>query len=231
MTPYYQDDLVTLYHGDCRDVLPHLETSTHVITDPPYDAMTHERAKTGFRPGQRDIDFPPLDVSVVAPLLLGACERWCIAFCSMEMLGEYKSASGELWTRAGFWRRTNGAPMFSGDRPGQPGEGIAIMRGVARSKCRWNGGGRHAFFEHVIAANSDRTHPTQKPEALMLELVTLFSDPGETILDPFMGSGTTLVAAKRIGRKSIGIELNEKYCEMAASRLAQGTLAEMFQHS
>ena len=61
---------------------------------------------------------------------------------------------------------------------------------------------------------------TSKPEGLMIELVRLFTDPGELVLDPFMGSGTTLVAAKQLGRRAIGIELEEKYCEIAAKRLA-----------
>lgn len=225
---YYSDAQVTLYHGDCRDILPSLNVADHVITDPPYDAMTHDGAKTGLRPDQLDIDFPPLDVAVTAPMLIKACERWCVAFCSMEMLGEYKAAAGDRWARAGFWRRPNGSPQFSGDRPGQPGEGVAIMRGRQRGKSRWNGGGHHAYFEHPIVIGADRVHPTQKPEALMLELITLFTDAGETILDPFMGSGTTLTAAKRLGRKAIGIELDEKYCEIAARRMAQGTLEEMF---
>ena len=69
-----------------------------------------------------------------------------------------------------------------------------------------------------------RLHPTPKPELLMADLVMQFTDAGDTILDPFMGSGTTLVAAKRLGRKAIGIELEEKYCEIAAKRLSQGAL-------
>jgi site-specific DNA-methyltransferase (adenine-specific) len=93
---------------------------------------------------------------------------------------------------------------------------------AGKERSSWNGGGRHGVYEYPpVVANG---HPTEKPEPLMAELVTLFTDPGETILDPFMGSGTTLVAAKRLGRKAIGIEIEEKYCEIAAKRLAQRAL-------
>ena len=228
MTPFYQDESVTLYCGDCREVLETIQIVAHVITDPPYDQMTHDGAKTGFRPNQLDIDFPPIDAATVVPMLLAATLRWCLSFCSLEMLGDYKRIAGDQWVRAGFWRRPNGSPQFSGDRPAQPGEGIAIMRGDTVGKMRWNGGGHHAFYEHPIVMGPERTHPTQKPESLMLELVNLYTDPGETILDPFMGSGTTLVAAKRLGRRGIGIELNEAYCEAAANRLRQGALTGLF---
>jgi site-specific DNA-methyltransferase (adenine-specific) len=90
-------------------------------------------------------------------------------------------------------------------------------------KKTWNGGGRHAYWEHGVERVA-RVHPAQKPEGLMRDLVHDFSMPDETILDPFMGSGTTLVAAKRLGRKAIGIELEEKYCEIAAKRLQQEAL-------
>lgn len=142
-------------------------------------------------------------------------------FCSMEMLGAYREQAGDAWVRAGFWRRPDGAPQITGDRPGQPGEGLAIMHRPGRK--RWSGGGHHAFYEHCVVKH-DRVHPTQKPESLMRELVSLYSEPGEIVLDPFMGSGTTLVAAKRLGRIGIGIELEEKYCEIAARRLQQEAL-------
>lgn len=234
MNPYYQDGSISLYLGDCRDVLPQIGQVDQVITDPPYDAHTHANgskrdASGSIVDGAIPLSFDALDSDAMIPLLLAHARRWCVCFCSLEMLGDYKRIAGSQWVRSGFWHRPNGSPQFTGDRPAQPGEGIAIMRGADTGRMRWNGGGRPAFYQHMVLHGVERTHPTQKPESLMLELVELFTDPGETILDPFMGSGTTLVAAKRLGRKAIGIEMNEAYCEVAAKRCSQGTLAEMFQ--
>jgi hypothetical protein len=224
MRPYYEQDGITIYHGDCRGVLPTLAQVDHVITDPPYDPKTHKGARHGFMETSSQISFAPLDVMETVPLLLGVSHRWVVAFCSLEMFGAYRDAAGDRWVRAGFWRRTNGVPQFTGDRPGQPGEGIAIMHGAGVK--RWNGHGHHAFWEHPIVSGGP--HPTTKPEPLMAAIVSQFTDAGDLILDPFMGSGTTLVAAKRLGRKAIGIEIEEKYCEIAAKRLAQGALPMEF---
>lgn len=233
MTPYYDQDGITIYHGDCRAFST--LSGDVVITDPPYDERTHAGARTldketrirqstGKRAivaaGQIDIAFDPADVAFTGQLWQLA-KRWALAFCAMEMLGAYAAVSGDAWIRAGFWRRPDGAPQITGDRPGQPGEGIAIMH--RPGKKRWNGGGHHAYWE-VPVVKRGRVHPTQKPDELMVQLVTLFSDPDEVVFDPFMGSGTTLVAAKRIGRKAIGVELEEQYCEAAAKRLEQGAL-------
>ena len=91
----------------------------------------------------------------------------------------------------------------------------------------WNGGGRHGVF--IFNKNESgglaNDHPTQKPLSLISILVELFSNHGDTILDPFMGSGTTLRAAKDLGRKAIGIEIEEKYCEIAVRRLSQEVLS------
>lgn len=228
--PYYRDEAVTLYLGDARDVIPTLGRVDHVITDPPYDERTHTHARRasakryptskGFE--EIPIDFAPLDVAGFVPLLLGVSARWIVAFCSLEMLGEYQRVSKGGWVRAGFWRRTDGAPQFTGDRPGQPGEGLAIMHHV-RARKRWNGRGGPAFWEYGVE-RVDRVHPTQKPEALLCALVSDFTEPGEVVLDPFAGSGTTLVACKRLGRKAIGIEINEADCRAAVKRLKQGAL-------
>ncbi len=224
MTPYYEQDGITIYHGDCREKLIWLGADVlradALISDPPYDARTHAGARNHGENFSR-IDFAPFDVEAMLPLMLGASRRWVIAFCTMEMIGRYERVAGEQWVRAGFWRRPDGAPQFTGDRPATPGDAIAIMH--SSGKKRWNGGGRHAYYEFGVE-RADRVHPAQKPESLMCAIVADFTDVGETIVDPFMGSGTTLVAAKRLGRKAIGIELEEKYCEIAAKRLSQGAL-------
>ena len=222
MKPYFTDSTGTIqiFHGDCREILPLVKADV-VVTDPPFDARTHEKADYGFRSYKDRIGFAPLDVEATVPLLLLSARRWVVAFCSLEMLGDYARASGESWVRSGFWRKTNGAPQFTGDRPGQPGEGIAIMHHPG--KRRWNGGGRHGFWSFPMDTH-ERQHPTEKPLPLIDALLRDLSEDGETILDPFMGSGTTLRAAKDLGRRAIGIEIEERYCEIAAKRLQQEVL-------
>ena len=127
------------------------------------------------------------------------------------------------YVRTGAWVKPDAMPQMSGDRPSVGFEPCTIAH--AQGRMRWNGGGRPAVWTHGTCKVDRPDHPCPKPEPLMGDLVTQFTDPGDLILDPFMGSGTTLVAAKRLGRKAIGIELEERYCEIAAKRLAQGALS------
>ena len=115
----------------------------------------------------------------------------------------------------------DGAPQFTGDRPGMGYESI-VSRWAGQGRTWWHGGGRHGVYEHMTVKSGG--HQTQKPEQLMCELVSLFSNPDDLILDPFAGSGTTAVAAKRLGRRCILIEREERYCDVAAKRLSQGAL-------
>lgn len=206
-------------HGDALDVLRSMGNGSvdHIITDPPYDAHTHANAKNGFR-DRHEIPFDPLrSAEELVRELLRVSNRWVVAFCSMEQLGAYRDAAGDAWVRSGFWRRPDGTPQFSGDRPGQPGEGVAIMHRLG--KKRWGGGGHHAYWEFCIERN-DRVHPTQKPLPLMMKIIEQFTDPGELIMDPFCGSGTTCVAATRLGRRYIGVEQNQDYVAMARERIS-----------
>lgn len=230
---------MTIYCGDCLEVMPEIGAVDHVISDPPFTQRTSENMRSRKDPsdggayigdsGRRRIDFDGVDGLEVeiASQSLQMARRWVVLFCALEQIGRYETAAGDRWIRGTVWHRTNSAPQFTGDRPGQSCEGVAIMHRKGRKQ--WNRGGTSLFYEGpTVNAVSDKdrgtAHPTVKPSWLMSAIVSDFTDPGDLILDPFGGSGTTAVAAKRLGRRCILIEREEKYCEVAAKRLQQGAL-------
>lgn len=243
MTPYYQDDLVTLYCGDCREVLADIGPVDHVITDPPYSEYTHKKQWIGAALSNGDkrvstehseLGFDAMTDELarfVTREYFRICRAWVLTFCDLESIGMWREdfmLSGLEYVRACIWDKVDSAPQFTGDRPASSAE--AIICAHRPGKKAWNGGGSRNVFRHATnAIKGSKEHPSTKPEALMLELVTLFTDAGDVVLDPFAGSGTTLHACKRVGRKAIGIEMQEKWCEVSARRLSQGTLSEMFQ--
>jgi site-specific DNA-methyltransferase (adenine-specific) len=201
-----------LYLGDCYTILPTLPKVGAVITDPPFDEKTHTGARLAGA-----IDFAPLaDVPLLVAALLGVCDGWVLAFCAFEQLGDYKAAAGESWIRAGVWDKVANMPQMTGDRPAQGGEAIAIMHRPGKKK--WNGGGKAAIWRHLVE-RGQKEHPTQKPVSLISELVGLFTQDETTVLDPFLGSGTTGVACINAGRKFIGIEMNPTYFDIACTRV------------
>jgi site-specific DNA-methyltransferase (adenine-specific) len=218
--------------GDCLPVLDKLPERivTHVITDPPYDVKTHTGARRHGKAGEKlseklEINFPPIDPHELAQKLLRVADRWVLAFCALEQLGAYQMASGPSWIRSGVYRRTNPAPQFTGDRPGQACEGIAIMHRAG--KKTWNGGGSAAFWSSNVERG--RVHETQKPLDLMIDIIDKFTDPGDVVLDPFSGSGTTGVAALMMGRRYIGIECNPEHAANSRNRLVEA--AEQERHN
>lgn len=233
MTPYYADDAVTLYHGDCREVIPTLGYVDHVLTDPPYGDDTHTGARTNA--GQADLNQRPaaaligdawssVDADQIRDVLnLVRLRRWCVMSIDWQHMLPLKQYPPIGWrfVRMGAWVKPNGAPQFTGDRPAQGFEAVAILHAGITGKMRWNGGGLPAVWNHQRVISG---HPAGKPELLLLDWVCMFTDPGDVVLDPFAGSGTTLAAAKRLGRKAIGIEIDEPYCERIARRLSQGAL-------
>lgn len=200
-----------LYLGDCLEVMPALGKVDAVMTDPPFDQKTHDGA-VGI-----EINFAPVeDVETLTNALLSASRGWVLAFCSFEMLGAYAKASGDCWIRSGVWDKISNMPQMTGDRPAQGGEAVAIMHPKGRKI--WFGGGKAAIWRHLVE-RGQKQHPTQKPVALISELLEQFSAPAQVILDPFMGSGTTLVACAKLGRKGIGIELDPDYFDIACRRV------------
>ncbi|HZM28658.1 MAG TPA: site-specific DNA-methyltransferase, partial [Gemmatimonadales bacterium] len=141
-------------------------------------------------------------------------------------------AFGLQHIRVGIWRKEGATPQFTGDRPAVAAEAIEIAGQLGAleiahpfGRKRWSGGGEHAFWSAPIVLNRGRSkkrfHTTQKPDALMEALVRQFSEPGELVLDPFTGSGTTAVACRRLGRRFIGWEKDEGYAVRARVRIAE----------
>jgi DNA modification methylase len=246
MKPYYADESVTLYNGDCREVLPTLTAVDAVITDPPYSAHTHSSVRSskmrandrGGRYGADTRRVVDLGFEHLGDELRETCaaefarlsSRWVLVFSDVESDHLWRTsltACGLDYVRTGAWVKVGSTPQFSGDRPATAFEAITIAHPTGRK--RWNGGGKHAIWQVPIVLdrgrNGARLHPTQKPLPLMRELVALFTDPGEVVLDAFAGSGTTLVAARLEGRRAIGVERDEAHCEVIAERLAHGDAA------
>lgn len=246
-SPYYDDGSATIYLGDCVEVLPSLGLSdvALVATDPPYNVSARAvgwRANTtiGRVPrkdgtmreivrdfGEWDHQWDPAPfVALVAPMLKAGGSL--VAFTS-EFLFDAYLRSGLDHRALLFWRKSNPAPNFRKQIV------RAVEMAVWQTKGKgwtFNAGGYcpNVWDGPVINGYTcentaeQRWHPTQKPEWLMNQWVALFSNGGDLVVDPHMGSGTTIVSAKRLGRRAIGIEREERWCERAAKRLSQGAL-------
>ena len=202
MKPYYQDESVTIYNADCRDVLPTLEKVDLVLTDPPYGIADvwkggggHGWAKSMDESVLRnEWDARPPDSALMKTI----CNS---ATASIIWGGNYfdlpVSRGWLIWNK--------------------PERNFTL----GEAELAWTN--RDTVIRVYDANRSDvgRTHPTQKPISLMKWCIETAANNPQTILDPFMGSGTTLRGAKDLGRKAIGIELEERYCEIAAKRMSQ----------
>lgn len=210
MTPYYDDGQITIYHGDCREILPTLDTVDLVLTDPPYGigakwARSEWNAASGksrlWGKGETWDDHP-----VEQGLLDSAI---CAGRNAIVWGGNYyslpPSAQWLIWDKDQEFSGAD-AELAWTNLPGT----VRRYR-LSRVEANTNRG------------NDPKTHPTEKPRPLMRWCIG-FAPDAQTILDPFMGSGTTLRAAKDLGRKAIGIEIEERYCEIAVERLRQGVL-------
>jgi site-specific DNA-methyltransferase (adenine-specific) len=219
LTPYYQDDSCTIYHGDCREILPHLEPVDLVLTDPPYGEVNRET--NGLRKLDKGVaDIETMEISELTALILPKGQSFYV-WCGTEQVSAIRESfvrSG-LSTRLCIWEKSNPSPMN--------GEYLWLS---GLEACVF-GKKPNAYFNAFCAvpvwrgcSEHNQQHPTQKPSWLFSKLIDASCPQAGTILDPFMGSGTTLRAAKDLGRKAIGIEIEEKYCEIAVKRLAQEVL-------
>lgn len=237
MEPYYSDDSVTIYHGDALDVLDELSSDVDaVVTDPPYASGSRlEAAKsssgamlragrfadrpieldqmttTGFvwlmrAVGQAVRPMLPDGGSLVSfidwrqwPNLVGALET-----CNYRVQGMVVWDKGAMGLGNGFRAQHELACHASKGVPSVYNKGVGNVLRFGREE--------------------PRHHPSPKPVELTQRLIEVVTPVGGVVLDPFMGSGTTLRAAKDLGRKAIGIEIEERYCEIAAERCAQEVL-------
>ncbi len=207
VAPYYRDDAVVIFNADCREIVPHIPKAHLLLTDPPYGigSLMKGGKNTGHWNTLSNGNDWDMEIPDLTPFL-------SVSEKSIVWGGNYfplPPCRGVL-----AWRKLNAVPT-------QADMEIAWTTLDIPAK----------MFAHASGGAMKRHgHPTQKPLALMLWCIGLAGDV-QTILDPFMGSGTTLVAAKQLGRFAVGIEREEQYCEIAVKRLAQEHLPLSFPSS
>lgn len=221
MKPYYDEGGITIYHGDCRSLLGELPHSDLVIADPPYGVKERTSRRSAGRSSSAPhgkteaYDLPAVhgDDEPFDPAPLLGFPRLVI-FGANHFAGRLPDSSSWI-----VWDKLDG---LVSDRP-------IGFNDNADCELMWtNLGGparliRHRWMGIMKASERDerRVHSTQKPVAVMEMLISAFTAPGDLVLEPYMGSGPVLLAARSLGRRAIGIELEERYCEVAAERLAQ----------
>ena len=210
MKPYYQDDYATIYHGDCREVLPQLPKVDLVLTDPPYNAPyigPNHRTYVNGRGALPQIEYETFtrdwvalmpDSWVLTPGIdnthLYPPPRWILCWLKPAAVSFNRFGGYNAWE-----------PIF------------------CYGKCLQKLGQDYLRFDTLnLKKGAERHHPCPKPLSLWTYLISKM--PEGIVIDPFVGSGTTCRAAKDLERKSIGIEIEERYCEMAAKRMAQEVL-------
>lgn len=213
MTIYYEDDLVTLYHGDCIELAGFWTGADVLVTDPPYGVA--------WKAGQFSNASTPDETTIAGDETLeirdAALSMWgkrpALVFGSWRMPRPAGTNNRLIWHKAANIPGMRTQPWFAADEEiyqlgtgfiGKPVQNVIVTRDRRD--------GAHGEVAKI-------GHPTPKPIGLMERLIE--KCPPGLIADPFAGSGSTLIAAKNLGRRAVGIELEEKYCEITAKRLAQ----------
>lgn len=223
--PYYDHAGIVIYHDDCREILPHLPKVDLVLTDPPFFMpAVHYQSRVQWQRTWGDTSilrtfwavFLDSAIQCLAPTghLLTFCNHESYPVFYPEMYGRFDFLKSLVWDKGHVglgrvWRNQHELIIAA----------------------RWNtsifhdeGSLRSDVLQYSATPSADRSHPVQKPEELLVDLMIPTTPVGGLICDPFMGSGTVLTAAKQLGRRAIGIEIEEKYCEIAVKRLAQEVL-------
>jgi site-specific DNA-methyltransferase (adenine-specific) len=207
MQPYFQNDLVTLYHGDCLEISEWLQADV-LVTDPPYGMAYKSGRNKSLKAIHGDKDLNVRDASL---------ELWGMK--PAPVFGTWKAQRPAQTRQLIVWDKRGGAG-FSGDLK-MPWADITEEIYVLGNG--WLGPRVPAIYSVATLPAANRPdHPTPKPVGLMERLMRHI-DASKVLADPFAGSGATLIAARNLGRKAIGIEMEAKYCELIANRLSQDT--------
>ncbi len=216
MKPYYEESGITIYHGDCRQVLPQLGRFDLLLTDPPYGIGEARNKRGGAQHGaavapSRDYGVAMWDDAVPAAWVFGLMRS--VSTSQIIFGGNYfPLPPSKCWL---VWDKENSNNGYADCELAWTN----LNKAVRRINWRWMG-----MLQENMDRKEERVHPTQKPLGVMKWAISQAPDDVKTILDPYCGSGTTLVAAKDLGLTATGIELEEKYCEIAANRLRQSVL-------
>lgn len=217
--------------GDCIEAMAEIGAVDHILCDPPYEQFMHNakqaasrRIRTDGRDELKSLDFAAID-EIRRPFVLASekvCRGWFIAFCTPEGVGKWAdeiNPSSMKYKRACTWIKPDSTPQLNGQGPAMGAENF-VCAWAGQGFAKWNAGGKRGVYKHTVnPPDRHGGHPTEKPWRLFSELLRDFTNEGQTILDPFMGSGTTLVACAKTGRKGIGIELDPDYFEIACQRV------------
>lgn len=218
---------VDVWHGDCRDILPIIERADHLISDPPYSKHTHSNARGNRGEAgivERDFGFEHLKPSLRRFVAQWACERaigWIAVFTDRESSWLWRlsiEAAGGSYRRTIPWVRWS-APQFNGQAPPSSAEDIVFSKPRRRER-KWINGARQLYDTPCLRRHNKEGHTTEKPVSLMMEILGDCTLPGDLIVDPFCGSGTTLISAMRMGRRAIGIEADRENAKLCAERVA-----------
>ena len=235
LIPYYEDKFAKIYLGNSTELITQIEEKIDlVVTDPPYELSESSQKTSSKGPSEKSVfkslgkfyseDFGAIisgfdvkdifdSIGKITPIMNMFC------FCSSQQITKIMGygEANKYSTNLLVWHKTNAIPFAAGTWRGDIEycvhirESGAVFQGNAQLKKK--------VTDLPLVAN--QLHPTQKPLALIRKYITIGSNTGQLVFDPFNGSGTTLVAAKLLGRKGIGIEMEEKYCEIAANRLRE----------
>lgn len=239
MKPSYQDSMATIYHGDSLDVLRELsleEPLAAVVTDPPYASGARTEAQKSssgaMLRGQRWAAKPIENDQMTTTGYVWLMRETCQLVRPLLMIGgsllcfiDWRQWPNLVGAVESTNFRVNGMVVWDKLSMGM-GHGFRAQHELVLHASRGVPRVAEKGTPNVLGCSRENNsdHPSPKPEWLMAQLIRVVSAPRETVLDPFMGAGATLRAAKDIGRQSIGIELEERYCEMAAERMSQETL-------